>query len=48
MSRLNDQVLVMEDLRATILELEAFRTKALEEANLERHHDGTQTEVKEF
>lgn len=38
----------MDEMRHTIAELEAFRTKALLEANMERHHDGTQTEIKEF
>ena len=38
----------MDEMRHTIEELEAFRTKALEEANMERHHDGTQTDIKEF
>ena len=47
-SQLTEQVRVVDELRATIAELEAFRTRALEEANMERHNDGTQTEIKEY
>lgn len=45
---LNEQVAEMDEMRGQIQELEAFRTKVLEEVEKNFCHDGAQTDIKEF